>query len=159
MHTGIDLGIKATAIVSIDDNGFPLYKVTFGTAVTHVLKAHTKAHPMKRWKLYHQYFSDYFKEHNIVGTIVMEQPLGNITGNSTKLLELKGVYLIALSDFFEPNKVFLPTPTQIKKFMTGHGGASKEDMIEAAIRDGFRPNNHHEADAFGMARMSFEGVL
>ena len=43
--------------------------------------------------------------------------------------------------------VDVAVPT-IKKFATGHGKASKDDMIKAAKGFGYRGNNEHEADAF-----------
>ena len=38
---------------------------------------------------------------------------------------------------------------QIKVAMTGNGSASKQDMIDAAIKRGFTPENEHAADALG----------
>ena len=40
------------------------------------------------------------------------------------------------------------TPGEIKKFATGKGGASKEEMMDAAEALGYAGGNEHEADAF-----------
>lgn len=45
--------------------------------------------------------------------------------------------------------VAVPT---IKKFATGHGKASKEDMIAAARKFGYKGTNEHEADAVCLLR-------
>lgn len=46
-------------------------------------------------------------------------------------------------------------PTSVKKFATGKGNATKEDMIAAAIRRGVRGSvNDDEADAFHLRRMA-----
>jgi Holliday junction resolvasome RuvABC endonuclease subunit len=47
--------------------------------------------------------------------------------------------------------VDVAVPT-IKKFATGHGKASKMDMIAAAQRMGYKGNNEHEADAVCLLR-------
>ena len=39
-------------------------------------------------------------------------------------------------------------PTEIKKFATGKGTASKEAMMDAARAMGYQGDNEHEADAF-----------
>lgn len=40
------------------------------------------------------------------------------------------------------------TPVEIKKHATGNAKASKEDMIAAARKAGYRGTNEHEADAY-----------
>lgn len=42
------------------------------------------------------------------------------------------------------------SPTTIKKFVTGSGRASKEDMMKAITKKGFKPEVHDEADAIGL---------
>ena len=41
-------------------------------------------------------------------------------------------------------------PTTIKKFTTGTGRATKQDMIDAVSLWGFKPANDHEADAIAL---------
>ena len=159
MHTGIDGGLKTTAIITLDDTGQPLYEYHFGADVQPIFVKIRKAHPSERYRMYHDYFNNYFLDHNIIGTIVMEAPMGRLYGNGRKILEINGIYLVCLSYHFPPNKIFMPNPTQIKKFFTTYGAATKEMMIEEANKRDFNTNNDHKADAYAMARMSYEGAL
>ena len=45
-------------------------------------------------------------------------------------------------------------PTSVKKFTTDNGRASKEEMIAAAVDQGFSVNNDDEADAIAVLRMA-----
>ena len=159
MHTGIDLGLKTTALVTIGNDGKWIYRYTFGSDVNKYLKQAVRSHPAERWQLYQRNFNNYFEENRIVGTVVMEQPLGKMAGHATKLLEIKGIYLYTLSLHFPFHKIFLPTPTAIKKTFTNDGTASKDMMVDMAKEKGYDTDNHHIADAIAMALMSYEGNL
>lgn len=160
MHTGIDLGLQVTSMSTLDDNGILKYKFQFGTVIQNKLKNARKAHPAERYKLYYDYFSAFFLDNPIVGTVVMEEPLGMLLGNGRKIIELKGVYLIALGNLGIPvNKIYLPKPTQIKKAFTRNGHADKQQMMDECIKRGHLPSNDHEADSIAMAYMSIEGTL
>lgn len=50
------------------------------------------------------------------------------------------------------------TPVEIKKFATGNAKASKEDMISAARKVGYRGHNEHEADAYLGLRYAIQYV-
>jgi len=160
MHTGIDLGLKVTAVTSLDDKGVICYKTQFGNGVQERFKTHAKSHPCKRYSLYYEALYDFFITHKITGTVVMEEPAGIMVGHGRKLGELKGVYLTALFHLNLPvEKIFIPSPTAIKKAFTGKGNATKTDMIEECQNRGILPKNDHEADSIAMAFMSIEGVL
>lgn len=159
MHTGIDLGLNVTAVVSLDDNGKVLHKAHFGSVHNDPFKHAIKAPEAERFTLYYHKLMDYLVTNNITGTVVMEQPMGALVGNGKKILTLQGAYLVVLGQLFNTNKVFQPKATAIKKAFTGNGTASKEDMIEECKKRGIYPQHHHEADAVGMAFMSIEGSL
>jgi len=160
MHTGIDMGLKVTAMVTLDDNGVVQYKTQFGNIVQERFKTHMKAHPCKRYSLYYEAFCDYFKAHSVTGTVVMEEPAGIMVGHGRKLGELKGVYLTALYHLqVPPEKIFLPSPTAIKKAFTKVGTTDKQGMIKECHNRGILPKNDHEADSIAMAFMSIEGAL
>jgi len=160
MHTGIDLGLRVTALVTLDDGGKLLHKTQFGYEWQKQLKRYVKAHPCTRYGAYYDHFTGYFTNNSITGTVVMEEPAGIMLGHGRKLGELKGVYLTALYHLKLPvNKMFLPSPTAIKKFFAHNGAATKTDMIKACENRGILPRNDHEADAIAMAFMSIEGVL
>ena len=159
MHTGIDLGIKETAINTLDNNGKIVFHTQFGKEHQRIFKDTQVKHSATRMRLYHDHFHEYFKNNTITGTVVMEKPFGKFMGSAYLLHELNGIYLVALSFYFEQYKIFTPTSTQIKKFLTGHGAASKEMMVESCKKKGFQPKTHHEADAIAQALMSYEGEV
>jgi Holliday junction resolvasome RuvABC endonuclease subunit len=51
---------------------------------------------------------------------------------------------------------FEVAPKQLKKYATGSGGASKDDMIVAAETAGARPSNDDEADAWWLRQMAVD---
>ena len=50
------------------------------------------------------------------------------------------------------------TPAEIKKWSTGNGRASKDEMLVAAWRLGYEGDNEHEADAFLLLKFSEAGM-
>lgn len=159
MHTGIDMGLKCTAVVSMNNDGVILHKVSFGSDNCKELKEMIKGHPADRYHLYSAYLSKYFIRNNITGTVVMENPMGRMIGHGRKVVELKGVYLLTLSRLMQSHLLFMPTPTEIKQFWTGSGRANKEKMLKHCRLQGYKPKHDHEGDAIAMARMSLEGVI
>lgn len=49
-------------------------------------------------------------------------------------------------------------PSTIKKFATGHGHASKQDMMAAAKQFGYKSDNEHEADAVCLLKYAEKNV-
>ena len=76
---------------------------------------------------------------------VIEKPVGMgynaMAGNSQKL----GVILRWLGE--DTRRYRLVAPTTLKKFATGSGRATKEDMLRAAKKKWPTVSNDHEADA------------
>ncbi|MCK9369467.1 hypothetical protein M0R04_05975 [Candidatus Dojkabacteria bacterium] len=159
MHTGVDLGYNTTAVITLNSKGKVLYKKTFGYGNNDELKGAAKGHPLLRNKLYEYEFREFFLENDITGTVVMEYPMGSFFGNAIKLAEMFGFYGSVLLDYFPAEKVFVPKASSIKKFITGHGNASKEDVIQACEALGYTVNSEHEADALAMALMSYKNSL
>ena len=160
MHTGVDIGLKVTSLVTLDDEGGFVCAKRFGYGVpVPEYKENIKTNNVDRFKLYYDDFDSYFVKNNITGTIVFEEPMGTFGGNSIKLAVLKGVYLVSLANHFDSSKVFFPKANEIKLAFTGNGHAKKNDMIRECLKRGHTPAHDHEADAIGMAYMSIEGVL
>lgn len=159
MHTGIDPGLAVTAIVTLDHDGTVLFKEHFGGNYNNKFKYSTHQFPAARYRLYHDEIIKYFESNSITGTVVLEDAISRVYGNGRKLIELKGVYLVALSQVAPAHKIFTPSPTAIKKSFVGYGSASKDDMIKECKKRGILPRHDHEADAIGMAFMSIEGKL
>jgi len=158
MHTGIDIGLNTTAIVTLGDKGKVLYEWQFGSIVNDFLADAIGTHPMKRYSMYLNQFIKYFNTNEVIGTVVMEEPM-KLMGKANQLLELKGVYLIGLSSFFKAEKVFLVKPTEMKKFVTGDGAAVKDQVMDSVKKFGYVPLNYDLSDATGLALMSLNGYL
>lgn len=159
MHTGVDLGFGCTAIVTIDDNLKEHKTTCFGSNISSNFKQLVHAHPADRLLAYQNEFILHFVSsvHDITGTIIIEEPMGVLPGNSREIIALKGVYLAAAGILTPFNKIFLPKATQIKKLFTGNGRAEKEEMINRCKMLGYTPINDHAADAFAMAWISTIG--
>lgn len=159
MHTGIDIGVKYTGVVTIDDDGKVLHETCFGSGVNGALnKKDLTKKTAKRWRVYASFLRDHLVSNGITGTIVVESPF-NLHGSAAKLLELKGVYLVICAEVCDEDKIYLLSPTTIKKMFTGSGAASKEQMIEECHRRGYFTNNDNKADAYAAASTSIKGNI
>jgi len=74
------------------------------------------------------------------------------TNRADALGQLRGVLAVCASDFCPD--IQLVEPTRLKKYATGNGGASKERMIEAAMREWEITLNDDEADAIWLAHLA-----
>lgn len=72
--------------------------------------------------------------------------------NREKLGELGGIVKVAVYDVFKKDALIV-APTVLKKFVTGKGTASKDDMV-ASVNSKWRAGimDHNVADAFGLAQ-------
>lgn len=160
MHTGIDLGFGCTGIVTINSKAEIVKETYFGSKISKEFKKLVHAHPADRLRRYQNALLDHFDgSPPIIGTVVLEEPMGRLVGKSREIVALKGVYLVSIPLIIPYTKIFLPKPTQIKRIFTGNGKASKEEIIAKCIELGYNPPNDHVADAYAMARMSFEGDM
>lgn len=159
MITGIDIGIKYTGVSTIDNKGAPLFHTCFGSKVNAILnKKEVTKHTAKRWVLYAEFMHDYFTEHSITGTVVIEAPF-NLSGDANKLLELKGIYIIVAAEYCDTSKIYLLPPTTIKRIFTGSGAASKEQIILECKKRGYNPPNDNYADAYAAAYTAIIGNI
>lgn len=73
--------------------------------------------------------------------------------NREKLGELGGIVKLAFYDVFKQDPIIVP-PTVLKKFVTGKGNASKDEMIKGVTEKWSTDikGNHNIADAYGLAR-------
>jgi Holliday junction resolvasome RuvABC endonuclease subunit len=154
MHNGIDIGYGQTAVVSLDDDAKIICRDQFGANVNKQFKEAVHANPVFRLKLYRDRLIKYIESNSVTGTWVMENCCGRLLGNANKLLELKGAFLMVLVNYTQPNKIFLPSATEIKKVFTGVGSATKEQMIYKAKELGYGVPCEHVADAIAMSYLS-----
>jgi len=159
MHTGIDLGLGCTALVTLDDKGTVLCKKHFGSKYNDPFKYALKIPHPERLQMYRDAVHKYFVDNKITGIVVIETPAGHIVGHERQLLELYGIYAVVAADFVKASDVYLLSPTEIKLAHTGDGAADKELMMEVCKQRGFHVAHDHEGDATAMALISLDGKM
>lgn len=91
---------------------------------------------------------------NVAG-ICIEGPSLNSTNRADDMGQVRGAYnLTCMQEFWpgaHPKEI---PPNSLKKFFTGSGTASKEDMIAAAEASGWVVGSDDEADAAGLADLA-----
>jgi len=95
---------------------------------------------IKRW-LTELYWEPY-------SVVIYETPLGRGQDATRSLWGIAGILEAIVTEKSLP--VLNIAVPSVKKFVTGNGRASKEDMIKAAKKKGFPVKNEHEADAVGL---------
>ena len=122
--------------------------------VTHleILKGETRAHRLGYLnefltKLFYDYRRRTMPGFDIA---VYETPFARGRDATRSLWGIAGIIEACATNAGLP-VVDVAVPT-IKKFATGHGKASKDDMIAAARRMGYKGSNEHEADAVCLLR-------
>ncbi len=162
MHTGIDTGLGCTAIVSLNDELEIVKSTFFGSNYNKDLKKIIHDPISFRLKKHLKYFSDYFIENSITGTIIIEHPIFDISkaGNGILVFPLFGAYLATLFDIVKCNNIYTPMPSAIKKAFTGKGNANK-DMMKDQYKQiiGEEPPNDHVSDAFAMTWCKVKKLL
>ena len=95
-------------------------------------------------------FTELADKYDLV-VVAMEGYANGKTFNREKMGELGGVVKLAHATVFGFDPEIVP-PTTLKKFVTGKGTASKDDMI-AAVNSKWDPSvkNNNIADAYGLA--------
>lgn len=89
--------------------------------------------------------------HPTIAIIEGYNPGGHQGFTACRLGELGGAVRLRL---FELGIAYFEVaPAQLKKYATGNGGASKDEMVAAAEAAGGRPANHDEADAWWLRHM------
>ncbi len=83
--------------------------------------------------------------------IAMEGYANGRTFNREKMGELGGIVKLAHATVFGTDPTVVP-PTSLKKFVTGKGTASKDDMVKAVQSKWSKDvKNNNIADAYGLA--------
>lgn len=156
MFSGVDIGLSVTSIITMNDKGKILFKSHFGSHINESLKNATHTHLSDRYRLYTNYFCNHFESNKVGGTVLLEFPMGAFRGNALRIGELFGIYAWLLVDYTTSDHIFFPRPGEIKKYFTGNGIASKDQMIEECKFRGYIPRDHHEADAIAACLMGIE---
>jgi len=154
VYIGIDPSLTYTGVASVTQYG------EIGSAGFKTSKMESDdVGELRRLKSAYQHLwtfienaSHYGKYSSIVG---IEVPMGSHFGGASKVDRLFGYFVGRMSEeYFGPISITSFTPSQIKKFFTGHGNANKELMVWFAnnVLD-FPCTSHDIADAFAIAML------
>jgi Holliday junction resolvasome RuvABC endonuclease subunit len=92
-----------------------------------------------------------------VALVVFEQPIMPAKADIRVVRLLYGLaFMVELECWRNSTECVEQNLMPVKKFWTGNGWASKEQMIEATEQRGFKPSNSHEADAIALRMMTLE---
>lgn len=101
----------------------------------------------KQHKAFRDTLINFITEHGIKQVYAEDVNAGTHFGGMRKLSEFRGILLEVCDELNLPEPEFINIST-IKKFATGNGKASKEDMVEACINKYHHtPVDDNEADA------------
>jgi hypothetical protein len=154
MHTGIDIGLGVTSIRTVDDKGNVVSSARFGTKINKKTLALLKENkPLLRYSSHAKCLFEYCSQYAL-GTVIMEEPMHTRPGAGARLFTLRGYYLSVLDRFITDNKLKNPKASQIKKYWTGKGNATKAEMRQEAEDRGYGELDEHDADSTAMANMS-----
>lgn len=101
----------------------------------------------KQHKSFRDTLISFIVENGIKQIVAEDVNVGKYFGAMRKLSEFRGILLEVCDELNLPEPYFVPVPT-VKKFATGSGNASKDEMVEAMIKKyGITPEDDNEADA------------
>jgi len=103
-------------------------------------------------------FKCWLIKYHLDADIVIYEGVRKHLADATDSQHVYGGYLAKLQSWGEENDIpyCAEGVTTIKKFWTGKGNASKDDMIKEARVRGFNPDTHDEADALAVLHMGIE---
>lgn len=155
-YVGIDQSYGGFAFVSIDADG---------TDVVGNLKSFDRksAGGIERLLSIYQHLFNLFSETNDVAHICMEGYSNASKFGREQAGELGAIVKLAIYDYFDRfdddyGDLRYPTivqPGSLKKFVTGNGGAKKNNMLLAVFKKwGFETSDDNLADAYSLARVA-----
>jgi Holliday junction resolvasome RuvABC endonuclease subunit len=105
---------------------------------------------------FYRWLAQMIREHGI-NQVYFERVYAH---SGTEAAHLYGYFMHTLSSVCEEMQIKCTgfPVTTIKKFMTGKGNATKEEMIEAARLRGFDPQTHDEADALAILFLALKTI-
>ena len=92
-----------------------------------------------------------------IDVVVYERPAGMFKSAIITESELIGVVLLLCEVLSLQCTAY--SATEIKKSATGKGNAKKQDMIEAAVALGFKPEDDNEADAIHLYNLAKKDLI
>jgi crossover junction endodeoxyribonuclease RuvC len=119
IYVGIDPSLRSTGIAFVGLN----------YCVTQTIKP-GKMRAGERLKYHKDHFTELAQEQKNLFAACIEGPALDATNRADDMGQIRGIYNCALADFGLETHVI--PPTTLKKFATGIGNASKEQMLIAA---------------------------
>lgn len=148
---GIDPGLAATGYGIIEKNGQNAFQgVAFGSIKT----SRTKDIPTRLYTIYSalvDLIQSYSPAHAGIETVFV----GKDPKNHLHIGEVRGVIFLAMKMKLIPVTEF--SPLQVKKSITGYGGAEKSQVsfMVSKLLNIHQPLNEHAADALAIAMAVF----
>lgn len=104
----------------------------------------------KQHKAFRDTLMKFIKKHNIRQLVIEDVSAGSARGgfkSSVKLAEFRGITFEVCDELDLPEPILI-NPTSVKKWATGNGHATKDDMVAYCMkRWGTDPVDDNEADA------------
>lgn len=146
MILALDLGTKTGWAVKDRDG-----QISSGTFCVTVKKNN---HPATRWIEFRKHINLLLENYN-VNTVIYEQVFNHA---GIRASHVYGAYEAILVEtcFIRNCELKGVGVGTVKKFATGRGNASKDQMIEAARHFGFDPVDHNQADAIHILRYAVQ---
>jgi crossover junction endodeoxyribonuclease RuvC len=149
---GLDLSLSSTGFCCISPEGFRLETIKSKSQT----KQATLSNKIERA---HLIVADIIYEVAISSPpdkIYIEAPI--VLSHGGSVLDLTRLFHLTTYGLWNLGfKIITVQPTVLKKFVTGKGNASKEDMIMAFVKErtGHEAKSDDEVDAYWLARMGF----
>lgn len=125
-----------------------------GTA--HFVAGGPKAKRPEKLANIHKWLVSFLISPGSVDAVVFERPFARGQGATRMLWGIAGI-IEAVAHESGVAVIDLP-PASIKKWATGSGKASKEDMLDAARGMGYIGSNEHEADAYCLLQYALSKI-
>lgn len=149
-YFGIDPAIRNTGLAVIQETGDDKPEIHFETFTTHedgILR-------LKEIALRLQWFTVEHGYHSGSNVVCMEGASHHSKNRTNDIGEMRGAVILTLLHL-ELDPIIIP-PKRLKKFATGNGDASKQQMVNAAIKFwDVIPNTDDEADALWLATLAW----
>ena len=143
-YAGIDQSLTGTGVVILDNNG---------SLLSHMLVDPKKLRGVERLAYISLTVGDLLRHHNVTGAM-MEGYSYDSVHRGMDLAELGGVLKLML--YTNKMSFKTPSPSQVKKFATGKGQATKERVMEAVEKNwGVKILDDNIADAFVLAKIAY----
>ena len=149
-YLGVDPSITNTGLVVLDSKMKVVRVAESNKTLKNSVVRNAK---IERLKLLRDFLLDTIEDYSEIKAGYEDYSYQSINKSFT-LGELGGVYKVALWERTEEEPLFVP-PGKLKRFATGHGSASKDQMVAMAEREGFTGYSHDICDAYFLAKYAY----